>query len=387
MKNILIITPSLFPNIGGVEKYVDNLIKYFSSKNYQIDLYINRYQSEENKKQHQLSYPHVSFFYKQDGNWIERKMVGIFKFHAPIVSVIEQLFDRKNFDNKINISKYSIIIDNSVANYKILRNQKKAINVLHADPHSFIVNKNLNFKGLKDFILKLLKIIFVKFTRVLWSYKDYKNLVMFSSYDADIFKKHWDFNAKKQKIFYCLCAIKDYHTDSHYNPSGNIISILRYENQQKNLKFMDQVSQNLNSPISVYGEGPDKKLFKNTIIFDAIKDELLKIKILTNAAVFIMTSNYEGLPFSIIEALSIGLPIVIRDTFPNAKLLVKENYNGLIFNHKSTPIEVANKITKLLKNKKLLKEMNNNSYKIYLENFTIDKFYDSWDKIIKVLNK
>ena len=87
-----------------------------------------------------------------------------------------------------------------------------------------------------------------------------------------------------------------------------------------------------------------------------------------------MTSDTEASPFSIIAALSMGLPIIIRDTFPNAKNFVKNNYNGLIFSKNDSPKFVASEIDKLLKNKILLNKMSYNSNNLFFEKYTLDIF-------------
>jgi len=99
-------------------------------------------------------------------------------------------------------------------------------------------------------------------------------------------------------------------------------------------------------------------------------------------SLFVMTSNTEGLPYTIIESLSMGIPVIIRNTFPAASSLVINNYNGLIFDKNVSPEEIAYEIKKLLKNKNKLIEMSKNSIEHFNKNFTIEKFNENWKKII-----
>ena len=44
----------------------------------------------------------------------------------------------------------------------------------------------------------------------------------------------------------------------------------------------------------------------------------------------IMMSNYEGFSYSLAQALSYGLPIIVLDTYASAKFLVNNKQNGFL---------------------------------------------------------
>lgn len=88
---------------------------------------------------------------------------------------------------------------------------------------------------------------------------------------------------------------------------------------------------------NIFGDGQDRKLLLNQISHNglnhvvtinpstqAIKEEYL------NASIFVMTSRYEGMPMTMLEAMSLGLPIVSYD-FPNGpKDLISNEKNGFL---------------------------------------------------------
>ncbi|KPN61826.1 Glycosyl transferases group 1 [Aliiroseovarius crassostreae] len=56
-----------------------------------------------------------------------------------------------------------------------------------------------------------------------------------------------------------------------------------------------------------------------------VKSALRKIDI------FLMTSDFEGFPISVVEALSQAVPVVIgKNSFANARVLIKDGYNGFV---------------------------------------------------------
>ncbi|MGL5630453.1 MAG: glycosyltransferase family 4 protein [Mycoplasmoidaceae bacterium] len=385
MKKILIISWGLLPNIGGVEKYIDNLIKLFIDRNFAIDIFVTDFTDLKTRKKYNEYYPNINIIFGNNKDLrnriLKNKFYNLFEW---LFGILKTRFVFNKFFNNIN---YDLIIDNTILNFSKLRKNKKSLWIIHTNL-SNIINQKLSSYKIYDIKKILGFIIFQKIFKINESFKYYSNIVVFSEKDKLILEDNK--NIKKwQKIFHCFCSIKNHELDSTYNSKGNIVSILRYEDGQKNLKFMDELSKNLDNPINVYGEGKDKHLFQNTIVHDKITDENLKYNILSKSSLFIMTSNStEGLPFSIVEALSVGLPIVIRDTFLHARTLVKDKYNGLVFNEDVTPTEVANEIKNLLKNQKLLKEMSQNSIKIFNENFEISNFNKSWENIIKqIVNK
>ncbi|MGL4769245.1 MAG: glycosyltransferase [Mycoplasmoidaceae bacterium] len=381
IKKVLIIAQRMLPDIGGIEKYIDNLINLFSLENLKINIYITEIVSSKYEKEYKKKYPNVNIIYAK---YIKNNNFHFLNnvFFKNFFNIINKKIAFGKFYKKKN---YDLIIDNTFFNFRELRKDKKVYYVQHNSPEIFIKKKIKLFFLInpKKFILvlrdKILK------TSLSWIY--YTNIILYSEKDKIIFEKHRKFS-NWQNVFFCLCCIRKYDIEYNYNSRGNIISILRYENEQKNLTFMDEVSKNLDNPINVYGEGDDKDLFQNTIVHDKITEENLKYNILSKSSLYIMTSNFEGFGFAIVEALSMGLPIIIRDTFPHATTLVKDKYNGLVFDKNATPVEVANGIKELLKNPKLLNDMSKNSIKIFEENFEISNFNKSWEHIIKqILNK
>lgn len=105
----------------------------------------------------------------------------------------------------------------------------------------------------------------------------------------------------------------------------------------------------------------DKIISVNDSIFD--KDKINKI---LEHDVFIQTSRSEGQPLGIMEAMFLGMPIIVSDgtTFGN---VVKYNNCGYVCN---SPKEISDKIIECFKNMNKLKLLSENSYLYALNNFS-----------------
>jgi glycosyltransferase involved in cell wall biosynthesis len=94
---------------------------------------------------------------------------------------------------------------------------------------------------------------------------------------------------------------------------------------------------------------------------------------------YLTTARYEGLPYSVIESLALGKPIVATDADGNRDL-VEDEYNGrLIFNENIS--ELANAVIEIVKSDKKTSEFSKNSLKMFEDKFDITKKIDKLEQI------
>lgn len=100
------------------------------------------------------------------------------------------------------------------------------------------------------------------------------------------------------------------------------------------------------------------------------------------ADIFLLPSNYEGLPMSLLEALSFGVPVIASAVGGIPEVL--DGNNGFAVDNKATLF--AEKIDYILApdNHKLMKKNARNSY---LKYFTIDKMTEGYEKIYNTIQK
>lgn len=98
---------------------------------------------------------------------------------------------------------------------------------------------------------------------------------------------------------------------------------------------------------------------------------------LANADIYLSTSLWEGLPLSVLEAMSIGLPVVLSDCVGNRDLV---RDNGFLYKDKK---EATNNINELIENKELINKKGYNSKTLMDNNFYIKNMAISYLNVYK----
>lgn len=144
----------------------------------------------------------------------------------------------------------------------------------------------------------------------------------------------------------------------------HLIMVARTAQQKDHATFMQALSSAQFETVSFVGAGTDKSAFKDTA--KALMGENFSkarfigstehvIQYLRKSTVFVLTSNYEGLPISIIEAMSIGLPVIATDV-GGVSELVKHQQTGFLV-EKGNVEQVKQAIDFLSSNPELAWEM------------------------------
>jgi len=101
---------------------------------------------------------------------------------------------------------------------------------------------------------------------------------------------------------------------------------------------------------------------------------------LSTIDLFIFPSKGEGMPNSLLEAMSIGLP-VIGFKVRGVEDIIKNNYNGNIIRDRNSN-SLEKKIEEILTKNININAYGKNARKYIVDNFNIDLIADSFDKII-----
>lgn len=120
------------------------------------------------------------------------------------------------------------------------------------------------------------------------------------------------------------------------------------------------------NPSSIDKERLDKWINEEIIEYHGHTSDILSV--LRNADIYTLVSYREGLSKSILEAASVGLPIIATN-IPASEDIVIDKYNGFLVSVRNA-FDLANAIEKLVNNHNLRKTFGSRSRSIVLENFS-----------------
>ena len=107
-------------------------------------------------------------------------------------------------------------------------------------------------------------------------------------------------------------------------------------------------------------------------IIDYVPETSEVAKYVAGCSVFVLPTYYrEGIPRTLLEAAAMGRPIITTNT-PGCKETVIEGKNGLFVKTRDAK-DLAKKMIWMIEHKDNLQKMGDESYKICLDKFTIDK--------------
>lgn len=170
----------------------------------------------------------------------------------------------------------------------------------------------------------------------------------------------------------------------------NIIMVARFS-PQKDQEGLIRVLSKLDKKsykMTFVGDGPtlakNKALCERLNISDRVNFLGFKenvISLLNQNDLFILSSHYEGLPYSIIEAMSTGLPIIASNVGGNNEL-VANNVNGYLYDSYK---DLYLRLRELIGDKEKVKKMGEESYRMFEDNFQIEKQMKKVDKVYNLL--
>ncbi len=110
-----------------------------------------------------------------------------------------------------------------------------------------------------------------------------------------------------------------------------IIMVGRFEPQKRHdelVKALARISA-MNWTLSLVGDGYTRRAIEDLVASYGLEDRVAflgqrrdVLQLLQQSDVFVMTSDYEGFPLSILEAMRIGLPVVVNDVDGNAEAVM-----------------------------------------------------------------
>ena len=315
----------------------------------------------------------------------------------------------KILDNKkyLNISERKIILRDIIR--LIIFSRRNSIDIIHAHGKGagliariikIFLRKPLiyTFHGIHTICLsRLKKFLYIFYENITGWLDDEKVFVSLSERMQAIFLKI--FIGKDNRIInnstnemLCININRDKNNFNIgiKNNKKNIISICRLVDQ-KNIFEIFKIAQKLEIyNFIVLGDGylfEKAKIYlknnniKNVYLLGNTKDVF---KYLYESDLFLSTSLYEGHPISILEAMSIGLPIVASKVTGNIDT-IKNGFSGFFYSLGNVN-QACSCIKEIMKNNQLKLKLSINSFSTHRKLFTTEKMKNSYISLYKKYN-
>lgn len=175
---------------------------------------------------------------------------------------------------------------------------------------------------------------------------------------------------------------KDYHLNGKCIAVGRLTAQKNYKTMIEGFKEFVKLYPKFK--LDIYGDGEDKiqlqefinknNLSKSVFLKGTVKNI---IELECEYDCFIMTSDFEGMPNALAEALSVGVPCIATDCDGGgAKYLIQTGYNGMLIK-KNDATELVNALKKVIDERQFAKKLGENAILIN-ETLSLKNIMDLW---------
>lgn len=213
-----------------------------------------------------------------------------------------------------------------------------------------------------------------------------KGVIAVSEYDKQLAIKYKVL--PERKIITIRNGVHDIQSD-HFKPlvrsvkKPSIVMVARFAAPKKQIQLLRALSllQHLDWEVSFAGDGPLLKEAQDYARDIGISNRVHFLgdcqdvtKLLHNSHLFVLLSDWEGLPLSILEAMRCGLPIIASDV-GGVSEAVTDGLNGYLIPKDDLKLLIE-KLAYLLKNTNKGLEMGDQGRAIYKADFSFSRMYE-----------
>lgn len=208
-------------------------------------------------------------------------------------------------------------------------------------------------------------------------------------------KNYFDEKIKNRCIVIPNCvSITDFDSYDTKQEREKIIVNVGRLHPQKNQKLLIEAFAKIAQDfpeyrLEIYGNGElslelEKQIEANMLMGRVLLKKPTKqiYQVLNNATLFVLSSNFEGMPNALLEAMCLGVPCISTDCRPGgARMIINDGVDGFI-----VPVNdsnsLAQKIALLLSDEKLRNEFSSQAL-LNRKRFSSSNTFEKWEMYIK----
>lgn len=342
---------------SGAEKIMYNLINYFKVDN-DVSVILMAQNSETENLEKVKQYPIY------DKNEIYE---GRIKRTLKRQKVLRNIVKKENFDVIVSFGViYNIDLIEACLNSKskiILCERNDPYN----DPHSKLLRfrRRLSYRFADGFV-----------------------------FQTEEIQKYFSKRIQKRSIIIPNFIEKRIEPTNRYCPKRKAIATsARLDNRQKNQlnlirAFKKFYTLHSDFTLEFYGEGPDRELLENEVKRLNLTNNVEfhgrvnnPMQFIRESTAFVLSSNYEGMPNALIEAMAYGMPCISTDcSGGGAKALIINEINGLLI--PINDLESLEKAFEKICDNEFANKLSSEAYKIN-DTLEMNKILTLWNDYIK----
>jgi glycosyltransferase involved in cell wall biosynthesis len=181
----------------------------------------------------------------------------------------------------------------------------------------------------------------------------------------------------------------NYHTgdtDNRILSFCSVANLVPYKDYGTVFKALASLKMNgVDFVYYIIGDGPLREDYLSLISECKLENNVVMLgrvinpeKYLLISDIFIHSSKGEGCSNAILEAMSMGLPVIASDTGGTSEIV---GDNAILFPYQDNEA-LLEAIVKLVENKPLRREMGDKSQKLFMERFSLDRMLNDYHRII-----
>jgi len=223
-------------------------------------------------------------------------------------------------------------------------------------------------------------------------------VITVSNYDKQLALKNGV--GSDTKIFTIQNAINDINKSFFSMPGKfppNIIMVARFQNPKDHISLIKALHKlkDLEWNLQLVGEDGGLEQSVKDLVTQLKMDERIEFlgnrsdvdQLLSHSHIFVLTSFWEGLPLSILEAMRAGLPVIASNVGGVNEAVINGETGFVIDDFKG----LVKSLEELIRSSDRRKEMGKLGRRRYVKYFTFDRMYDStynlYQKVIALHNK